>query len=251
VVKPTRKAVVAVVSVSLGLIIAAAAILSTSPGRNLAWAAYKRVTGRSTVQQRLDEIGPTARSHWHGVFNGLNAKYPPTKVALVAFKQERALEVYVHDGTDWRWVDGFFILGASGDLGPKLREGDGQVPEGIYSIESLNPNSRFHLSLKVNYPNQFDRDRAREDGRTNLGGDIMIHGGTASIGCLAMGDQVIEQIFTLVADVGVGNVEVLIVPTDLRVHPAPTVPNAPAWLDDLYRMLTEKMAQFHSPFPPS
>jgi hypothetical protein len=247
-VKPTKTVVVGVLSVLIGLVIVSAVVLSTSPGRNMAWAAYKRVSGRSTIAQRLDEVGAAARSHWQAMFNGINMAYPPAKVALVAFKQERVLEVYLHDGAAWRWVDAFAILGASGDLGPKLREGDGQVPEGIYSIESLNPNSRFHLSLKVSYPNQFDHDRAREDGRTNLGGDIMIHGGTASIGCLAMGDPVIEQLFTVVADTGVQNVEVVIVPLDLRVLPPPVVENAPAWLAGHYQTLADKLMQFPNPF---
>ena len=67
------------------------------------------------------------------------------------------------------------ILAASGVLGPKLREGDKQVPEGIYGAEALNPNSKFHLSIRLNYPNTFDRRMAQSDGRTQLGGDIMIH----------------------------------------------------------------------------
>lgn len=73
-------------------------------------------------------------------------------------------------------IKSYPILAASGSIGPKLRESDMQVPEGVYQIESLNPNSQFHLSLRVNYPNEFDREQARIDGRAQLGGDIMIHG---------------------------------------------------------------------------
>jgi murein L,D-transpeptidase YafK len=67
---------------------------------------------------------------------------------------------------------------ASGGLGPKLGAGDRQGPERIYAIESLNPNSLFHLSMRLNYPNEFDQMRAKQDGRSDLGGDIMIHGST-------------------------------------------------------------------------
>src|SRR5204863_8498878 len=63
------------------------------------------------------------------------------------------------------------------------------ISEGIYPIESLNPNSRFHLSLRIGYPNAFDRAQAAKEKRTNLGGDIMIHGNSVSIGCLAMGED--------------------------------------------------------------
>jgi murein L,D-transpeptidase YafK len=86
------------------------------------------------------------------------------------------------------------IAGLSGELGPKRREGDRQVPEGIYTVDRCNPKSRFHLSLGINYPNASDRvfaDKARP------GSDIFIHGGTASIGCLAMTDPVIEHLYTL------------------------------------------------------
>ena len=68
-------------------------------------------------------------------------------------------------------IDGDEVGAAfSGTLGPKLREGDGQIPEGIYGIGYLNPNSSYYLSLKVTYPNASDRARAKKDGRTNLGG---------------------------------------------------------------------------------
>src|SRR5207244_3968581 len=117
--------------------------------------------------------------------------YPPAELALLAFKQERLLEVYATDKKmgGFKFVQAYPILGASGELGPKLREGDGQVPEGLYAINFLNPNSLYHLSLRVSYPNDFDRAQAKRDGRQKLGGDIMIHGSFASIGCLAMGDE--------------------------------------------------------------
>ena len=75
------------------------------------------------------------------------------------------------------------VLGMSGKLGPKLGEGDRQVPEGIHRVESLNPNSLYHLALRVGYPNEEDRKHAAQEGRTNLGSDIMIHGKNSSIGC--------------------------------------------------------------------
>lgn len=91
------------------------------------------------------------------------------------------------------------MLAASGGPGPKLREGDLQVPEGVYRLTAFNPNSSYHLSLRVDYPNAEDRaaeDRAvaRSDRRTSLGGDIFIHGKAVSIGCLAIGDPGIEEL---------------------------------------------------------
>jgi murein L,D-transpeptidase YafK len=137
------------------------------------------------------------------------------------------------------------IKGASGRSGPKLREGDCQVPEGFYRIESLNPNSRFHLSLRVNYPNAFDLARAKEEGRTNPGCDIMIHGGRASVGCLAMGDEGAEDLFILAAEVGRENISVILCPVDFRVRELPAVNySLPEWTNDLYRRLEERLSEF-------
>ncbi len=65
-------------------------------------------------------------------------------------------------------------------------------------IEYLNPNSKFHLSMKVSYPNSFDREMAKLDNRDNLGGDIMIHGSNRSVGCIPIGDGGIEELYFLV-----------------------------------------------------
>ena len=122
------------------------------------------------------------------------------------------------DGKPSVLIKSYPILAASGGPGPKTREGDNQVPEGLYHVESLNPNSAFHLALRLDYPNDDDRRVAKEEGRdvSTLGGDIMIHGKSASIGCLAMGDEAVEEIFTLAADAGVQHLEVFIAPFDLR-----------------------------------
>jgi murein L,D-transpeptidase YafK len=127
-------------------------------------------------------------------------------------------------------------------LGPKLREGDRQVPEGVYRIASLNPNSRFHLSMEVNYPNDFDRAMAAKDGRVNLGGQIFIHGGTASIGCLAMGDAVIERLFVLVARVGRENVRVVIAPGEPVGTRFPSaLVNSVPWAVDLQATILDEL----------
>lgn len=145
----------------------------------------------------------------------------------------------------FRLVKRYPILGASGELGPKLREGDYQVPEGIYAVESLNPNSLFHLSLRVGYPNAFDKRKALADGRANLGSDIMIHGGRSSIGCLAMGDPAAEELFVLAALAGPENVKVILSPVDFRSRPAPA-PKAgsPPWLGELYAEIRAALQQF-------
>ena len=134
--------------------------------------------------------------------------YPPKTLFLRAFKRERELEVWA--GTrKLRLIKTYPILAASGVLGPKLQRGDRQVPEGWYHVDRFNPNSRFHLSLGLNYPN--DADRIRSAGR-DPGSDIFIHGSNVSIGCLAMGNPAIEEIYGVARDVK-SRIQVLILPS--------------------------------------
>ena len=118
-------------------------------------------------------------------------------VFIRAFKEERQLELFVRNRATGKF--GLFrtypIAAASGTLGPKLVEGDGQVPEGFYFVPpaAMKPDSQFHLSFNLGYPNEYDRAHQR------TGSVIMIHGNHVSIGCLAMTDEKIEEIYTLCA----------------------------------------------------
>lgn len=155
------------------------------------------------------------------------------------------MEVWAKDkSTDFKKIREYPILGSSGILGPKLKEGDKQVPEGIYKIESLNPNSSFHLSLRLDYPNEFDLKHAKEEGRTHPGGDIMIHGSSVSIGCLAMGNKAIEDIFVLAAETGIKNIKVILSPVDFRKRDLPESGyNLPPWTDELYSNIQKELEQ--------
>ncbi len=144
---------------------------------------------------------------------GSVAKSAGGKLRILVFKSERSVEVHA---PGWEAPRIYPMTAFSGTLGPKLREGDGQIPEGVYGIEYLNPNSSYYLSLKVSYPNASDRARAKVDGRTNLGGDIMIHGKAVTIGCIPVGDDAIEDIFYLANAVGISNVSVVVAPYDMR-----------------------------------
>ena len=171
-----------------------------------------------TIEQVLSALGPAER-RIRPAFERAKVTWPPHNLTLLAFKTERRLELYASGAEEGpRFILFYPIMAASGTSGPKLREGDKQVPEGFYRIELLNPNSRYHLSLRVNYPNLFDIQVAHAEGRdrANLGSDIMIHGGAVSAGCLAVGDPAIEELFLLAARVGLDNVELVIAPWDFR-----------------------------------
>ena len=114
-------------------------------------------------------------------------------IFIRAFKEERELELWVQKGETFTLFRKYHVAGISGEAGPKLRQGDGQIPEGFYFVTpgQMNPQSNFHLSFNIGYPNQYDRLHER------TGDFIMVHGSDVSVGCLAMTDEKIEEIYTL------------------------------------------------------
>ncbi len=197
-----------------------------------------------TVADALRSYGAAARVRLAPHFRHAGVVYPPERIALLAFKKERRLSLWAGGDTSWHFIRAYPILAASGVAGPKLRQGDYQVPEGLYRIEWLNPASSYHLSMKVSYPNAFDRQQAARDGRTRLGGDIFIHGKNVSIGCIALGDTAIEELFTLAADTGPQRIRVIIAPNDLRAAGAPMSEATPFWIAGLYRSIAAALAEF-------
>lgn len=132
-------------------------------------------------------------------------------VLLRIFKREFELEVWLKDGDRYKRFATYPICMWSGELGPKYREGDRQSPEGFYTIDksSLNPNSSYHLSFNLGYPNAFDRSHGR------TGSFLMVHGDCRSIGCYAMTDAVIDEIWKLVTgalDAGQERIQVQLFP---------------------------------------
>jgi murein L,D-transpeptidase YafK len=110
------------------------------------------------------------------------------------FKEESLLEVWIRSGAEYQHLIDYYICAYSGYLGPKLEEGDRQSPEGFYKVKKyqLNPNSKYHLSFNLGYPNKYDRAHER------TGSFLMVHGNCVSDGCYAMTDEKIEEIYALV-----------------------------------------------------
>lgn len=174
-------------------------------------------------------------------------QYPPKDIALLAFKKERKLELWAKNASQptWRYVHTYPLTAVSGRLGPKLREQDGQIPEGIYRLISFNPFSSMHLSVMLDYPNNFDKIQAIKDGRKRIGNNIFLHGKALSAGCLAVGDYAIEQLFLLARRVGLSHIKVIIAPNDLRLAKPATANFAqPAWLPVLYKKISTALIQF-------
>lgn len=124
--------------------------------------------------------------------------YPVDEVYLRAFKKEKKLELWAgRRGQPMTLVKTYDFCAASGEPGPKRREGDLQVPEGLYEVPSFNPFSDYHLSMKVSYPNA--SDRVRSDAK-RPGGLIYLHGSCVSIGCIAIEDGPIEEVYLIALD---------------------------------------------------
>jgi len=116
------------------------------------------------------------------------------RIYLRAFKTEKKVELWAKNTSDTVYVlvKEFPICELSGDVGPKRRSHDLQVPEGFYHISKLNPYSKYYLSMEINYPNASDSIRGV---RGRLGNEIYIHGSCISSGCLAMTDDKIKELF--------------------------------------------------------
>jgi murein L,D-transpeptidase YafK len=132
------------------------------------------------------------------LWSAAGLKKAPTEVYLRALKKERLLEVWGGAaGEPLALIKTYPFCAASGEPGPKRRQGDLQVPEGFYEVSSFNPWSDFHLSMKVSYPNASDRVLSDHEHPGDL---IYLHGGCASIGCIAITDPAIEEVYLLAAD---------------------------------------------------
>ncbi|MDP6107472.1 MAG: hypothetical protein QGI33_03440 [Candidatus Brocadiia bacterium] len=142
------------------LVCAAGAALAYRFGRPLWHPAWVRLRGRRTVEVVLSDSGPQAEAPLAEGFERAGVAHPPVRVALLAFKEEKILELWAHKGDGWAFIRSYPVLAASGHAGPKLREGDRQVPEGVCRVAGLNPNSSYHLSMKLYYPNEHDWEKA-------------------------------------------------------------------------------------------
>jgi len=146
---------------------------------------YKRVKTAynlkfDSIQSQLKKMGLT---------------HSKLKLYIIAYKNEKEMCIFVSNSNkEYKLFKKYSVCAQSGNLGPKFKSGDNQTPEGFYLIDRFNPSSSFLLSLGLNYPNKADKIRSNA---ADLGGDIFIHGNCVSIGCLAMTDAQINEIYLL------------------------------------------------------
>jgi murein L,D-transpeptidase YafK len=199
---------------------------------------YLKMIGKKTIEDVIKEIEPGVKKNLEIEFSEKNLIYPPEKITFIAYKKNKIVELWVREKEKNIYFKSYIIHKSSGVEGPKLLEGDKQIPEGIYKIVSLNPNSKFYLSIELNYPNEYDRQKAELEKRTKPGTDIFIHGKASSVGCLAMGDEQIEEIFYLGAELDSENITVIIAPNREVEN---NRKDAPLWTEELYDQLKKEL----------
>ncbi len=139
------------------------------------------------------------------------------QIYLRAFKREKQIELWGKNNSEneFKLIKTYDVCQLSGELGPKRKQGDLQIPEGFYHIDRFNPSSNFYLSLGINYPNRSDRILGVKG---KLGGDIFIHGACVTIGCLPITDNWIKELYVFcieAKDNGQTKIPVTIFPSKL------------------------------------
>ena len=171
-------------------------------------------------QKRFSRVRGAYTEKFDGVISLLKEKsieISKLNVYLRAFKKEQVIELWGKNNSDdkYKLIKKYDICASSGELGPKRKQGDYQIPEGFYFIDRFNPYSNFHLSLGLNYPNKSDRILGIKG---NLGGDIFIHGNCVTIGCMPITDDKIKELYLFCVEAknnGQSKIPVTIFPAEL------------------------------------
>jgi len=205
-----------------------------------------RINWEKSIDKAIIRYGLSKEPDLKKLFDNAGIDYPPVKIALLAFKKERYIELWASDNIHKsKFIHKYPLTAYSGNLGPKLREHDLQIPEGIYQLVSFNPFSSMHLSMMINYPNHFDKYYAKKEGRRKMGDNIFLHGKSESVGCLAIGNTAIDQLFLLVRRVGLKNAKVIISPNDIRKHRVATdLTKQPRWIKKLYASIKSELHNY-------
>lgn len=152
-----------------------------------------------TLNMKSEKVQAAYKKHWPDIRKSmrlLDVADQDFDFYIRVFKQEKKLEAWVKNSNSKQYVllHTYDVCASSGVLGPKRRQGDGQVPEGFYKIQALNPYCNYHLGMLVSYPNSSDMIKKTA---TDAGGEIMIHGKCCTIGCIPMQDEPAEELYIL------------------------------------------------------
>jgi murein L,D-transpeptidase YafK len=184
--------------------------ITSRKAKLVAWLVLAGLSGRAAagpssfrVEQdrfpRVRQARIEAQPRLEAMFRDAGLSYPAREIFLRGFKLEGQFELWARNDKNgpFTLIHVYEICASAGVLGPKRREGDLQVPEGFYHVSGFNPRSRFHLSLRIDYPNASDRILGD---RRHPGGDIFIHGSCVTIGCIPLRDGPIAEVYLAAVD---------------------------------------------------
>lgn len=210
-------------------------------GRSIYMPLWYKIKGKESIQQVVGKLEDVVQKRLESRLRLAGFEDFPKEILMVGLKEERILEVYGVENNINKLITKYSFTATSGKLGPKLKEGDRQIPEGIYKVEYLNPNSSYHLSLKVSYPNEFDKKKTQLDNVSEMGGDIFIHGKAVTIGCIPIGDESIEEVFVMAQNALNNPIKVIISPRDFRVNDDYPMIESIDWENELYSIIKEEL----------
>ncbi|MFP4624106.1 MAG: murein L,D-transpeptidase family protein [Gemmatimonadota bacterium] len=185
---------------------------------------------RQLAFSRVTEARDSTDEELKALFAMKGLGYPPAEIYLRVFKHERVMELWARADRDssYTLVKEYAVCALPGQLGPKRRMGDFQVPEGFYYIDDFNPRSNYHLSLRVSYPNLADRMRREA---IDLGGDIFVHGGCETVGCVPIENANIREVYWLAAQALEGGQRVL----PIHIFPSRMDERSLRWLEQTFQ----------------
>lgn len=133
------------------------------------------------------------------LFSSKGIEISSANIFIRVFKKEAQLEIWAKSAKQEKFqvIKTYKICSSSGEVGPKRKQGDGQVPEGFYYIDRFNPHSNFYLSIGVSYPSASDKILGKKG---SLGGDIFIHGNCVTIGCMPLTDDKIKEVYLMAVE---------------------------------------------------
>lgn len=199
------------------------------------------------VEQARDSSDEVLRA----LFAEKEIAYPAAEIFLRVLKHERIMELWARDQDDstFTLLREYPVCALPGQLGPKRQMGDFQVPEGFYYIDGFNPRSNYHLALRVSYPNLSDHIRREA---VSLGGDIFVHGGCETVGCVPIEDGNIREVYWLATQAIAAGQRVI----PIHIFPSRMDPRTVRWLEntfepepdlrDFWRNLAEGYAFFEN-----
>lgn len=158
--------------------------------------AQKKKYQSKLLQYKITETFQRKEKALKQQFAEAGLQWPVQQMYIRSFKHDSQLEVWVSNSETeiFQLFKTYAVCAMSGKLGPKRKEGDYQVPEGVYYINEFKPNSDYHFALGINYPNEQDRHFSDAN---EPGSEIYIHGMCTTVGCIPIQNNAIEELYVL------------------------------------------------------